>query len=197
MTKDFAPRGARVYTIKVTLMGSDPPIWRRLEVTNAMTLGELHYALQIAMGWTESHLHEFEIEGERYGRIPDEMFDDPPLDEDSVILELLIKRKGQRFCYTYDFGDNWTHEVIVESIGSVKKGAHYPVCLEGERACPPEDCGGIPGYYEMLQILEDSDHEEYETYKEWLPANFDADAFDLIKTNKGLEDMDKWLANWD
>ena len=200
MARKPPPPTAKVITMKVTLDESRPPIWRRFEVTSNIALGDLHHTLQFVMGWTDSHLHEFIINNKHYGRpSPDTSFpDDPPLiDEREIELGSVVKRKGQKFRYIYDYGDDWEHIVLVERIGPVEAGVLYPVCLDGERACPPEDCGGIFGYYEMLEVLKNPGHEEYKHFREWLRSDFDPEVFDAIATDQLLDDMDKWRFDWD
>ena len=185
---------SKVLTLKVTLVDSAPPIWRRLEVLSSMTLGNLHYTVQIAMGWTNSHLHDFHIAGRRYGRphSDDAIYGDAPLHEDTITLSQVVKRKGSKMEYQYDFGDSWEHEILLEGIAEPEPSVYYPRCVAGEMRCPPDDCGGLYGYYDMLEILKDPEHEEYETWREWLPSDFAADAFDLTAINAELHRINKW-----
>ena len=193
MMRTYAPSGARILTLKVTLEESNPPIWRRLQIPDCATLGDLHYALQIVMGWSNSHLHEFHIGRKSFAAIlPDDYDQEPTNDEDEFELRAVLKRKGPKLEYIYDFGDYWVHQVVVEEISEPQPSVRYPVCTGGERSCPPEDCGGISGYYNMLMILEDPEHEEYETYREWLPENFDPSDFDVAQVKEELEGMDAW-----
>jgi len=193
MTQTNAPSGVKVLTLKVTLIGSNPPIWRRFQIRDCVTLGDLHYAIQIVMGWTDDHLHEFRIGRKRFAAIlDDDYFQESLNDEEEVELRDVLKRKGTKFQYIYDFGDGWMHQVVVEERSEPQPGGRYPVCMDGEGSCPPEDCGGMGGYYNMLEILEDPEHEEYTTYREWLSEDFDPDDFDIDKANKELERMDQW-----
>src|SRR5262249_14519979 len=133
-------RTGTIFQLKLTLTGSDPSIWRRVQVPD-LTLGELHDVLQVVMGWRDSHMHQFVVSGKHYGRSePD--FDMEVDDEDSVLLSRILTGKKPRIVYEYDFGDSWQHDVILERTLEPKPGIKYPICLEGERACPPEDCGG-------------------------------------------------------
>jgi hypothetical protein len=179
--------GAPVYQLKVTLAESDPAIWRRVQVAGDISLAKLHQLLQIVMGWQNSHLHQFIVDGTAYGE------SDPALGE----LELRDERKtrlgqvapivGSRFIYEYDFGDSWQHEIRVEQIAPAEPGMRYPVCLAGERACPPEDCGGIWGYTDLLEAVRDPDHPEHAEMMEWLEGDFDPEAFNLDATNQALK----------
>ncbi len=177
-----------IYQIKVTLRGSKPPIWRRIQVSGDITLGQLHLVLQVVMNWLDYHLHEFDIAGKSYGNpeFDEPMFAPPPIDEDSVKLsELHLKRKA-KFSYLYDFGDNWKHELLVEEVLQPEPGTHYPVCTAGKKAAPPEDCGGIPGYYAFLEAIADPKHPEHEELMEWLEDDFDPEAFDVEEINRRL-----------
>ena len=137
--------GMNVITMKVTLRGIRPPVWRRLAMLGTMTLGDLHRAIQAAMGWHDSHLHAFDIGGEQFG---DRHSVDDVADENRVTLNGLLRSPVVRFTYTYDFGDNWEHTVAFEKSEPAVEGVSYPVCIAGKRNCPPEDCGGVWGYQE-------------------------------------------------
>lgn len=142
-----------VFQLKVTLLNTKPPIWRRILVDGSITLDDLHEAIQAAFGWWNCHLHEFEIGRTRYG-IPDPEWDFGPatVDEHAVRLDA-VAVAGSSFHYTYDFGDDWRHKVVVEKVGPVEHGTAVPDCIGGRRACPPEDCGGPWGYQDLLDSL--------------------------------------------
>jgi hypothetical protein len=176
-----------VHTIKVTLAGSQPPIWRRLQVPSTITLRALHDVLQAAFGWEDYHMWVFETPLGRYG-LPDR-----DLEISSAAakrLDQIAPRKGDRLGYTYDFGDDWEHIIVTEAISNPEPGIAYPHCLTGRRACPPEDCGGIWGYDYLIEILTDPKHEEHQERLEWLgldsPSQFDPSAFDPAQANTAL-----------
>jgi hypothetical protein len=176
-----------IYQIKVTLKNSKPPIWRRLLVPSESTLGDLHHMIQAAFGWWDYHLHQFEIDGTYYGEPHPDYFDYVDMhDEQDVTLRQITAGEGFRFDYEYDFGDSWLHQVLVEKILAPEPGLDYPVCIKGRRACPPEDVGGMWGYYNFLDAIADPDHEEHEEYLEWVGGPFDPDAFDLEEVNQAL-----------
>lgn len=179
---------ALIYQLKVTLEGSKPPIWRRLLVRGDTTLAGLHSIIQAAFGWWNCHLHQFIISGLYFGE-PNPEFDDYEeiRDEAEIKLRQITGREGFKFRYEYDFGDDWLHQVLVEKILPVEPGQAYPVCVKGRRACPPEDVGGIWGYYQFLQAIADPEHEEHEEYLEWVGGEFDPEAFDLESVNQALE----------
>jgi hypothetical protein len=186
----------KIYQIKITLRDTKPPIWRRLLVPGSATLYDLHKIIQVAMGWTNSHLHQFIIDDEYYS-IPSEDDWQPVIDERKFRLAEIAPTEGSKFIYEYDFGDGWEHEVIVEKTSPVDPKAKYPFCVKGVRACPPEDVGGIWGFEEFLEAMKDPSHKEHESYIEWWGGLFDPEAFDLDETNQLLEEIDQMVWWWD
>lgn len=168
--------GTGMYQLKATLVGIRPPVWRRVVVPADTTLADLHDVLQAAFGWWDCHLHEFEIAGERYGTDDGEDWS-PPKDERRARLDRVV-RPGSTFDYVYDFGDYWRHRVVVEKVLSAQTSRDRPSCVGGRRACPPEDCGGVWGYQELLVVLGDADHPEHESMLEWVSGHFDPAEFD-------------------
>lgn len=166
------------YRLKITLRHSDPSIWRRLEVRGDILLGDLHQLFQIAMGWYDEHLHEFQVGSKSYG---DPTASESANDENATTLGQ-IARKGSRFVYTYDFGDSWEHDVLVENVdrGTVPVA---PRCLTGRNACPPEDSGGVFGYIRLLESLADPSHPDHEESKEWVAEDFDPTYFNAEEVN--------------
>lgn len=183
--KKMHAKGGTVYQLKISLRRSKPPIWRKIQIKSDATLAELHDIFQITMGWTNSHLHQFVIHGIEYG-IQDPDLDMDVEDEKKVKLGELIFNEKEKFFYEYDFGDSWEHEIIVEKILPMEKGLHYPICLKGKRACPPEDCGGIWGYSEFLEAIEDLNHPEHDDMLEWSGGEFDPEKFDVDSINRAL-----------
>ena len=178
-----------IFQLEVTLLGSDPPIWRRLLVPASLTLAALHSVLQIAMGWDSSHMHEFRKGKQFYGiPNPEERFFNVPrtIDDRKVRLADVLLRVGSNFVYTYDMGDSWEHAIVLEKRLPVDPNLKYPACLGGERACPPEDCGGIYGYYDLLEAIQDPEHPQHEEQLEWVGEEWNPDAF-------SLDDVNQWL----
>jgi hypothetical protein len=175
-----------VYQIKVTLKGSKPPIWRRMQVTSETTLAQLHRILQRVMGWEGYHLYRFVVGGMEYGdpRMLEEMEGE---DARRATLASLAQGEKAKFLYEYDFGDSWEHELLIEKVLPCEAGKYYLVCLTGKRACPPEDCGGIWGYTSFLDALQDPQHPEHEEMLEWVGGEFDPEAFDLDEVNRELQ----------
>jgi len=177
-----------IYQLKITLRDFRPPIWRRVLVPAHFTLAQLHWVVQHAMGWTNSHLHHFKV-GETYFSLPMPGTDWEELDErDSrqIRLEQAAPRVKAKLIYEYDFGDSWEHEVVVEKILPPDPKMKHPVCLKGKGACPPEDVGGVWGYANFLEAINDPKHEEHEMYLEWIGGEFDPEAFDLEEVNAAL-----------
>ena len=173
--------------IKVTLVGSKPPIWRRLIVKDNIRLDELHSVLQVAMGWSDYHLHQYRV-GNSYIGIPEPEFDFDVTDESKVCLHDIVFDPKDSFVYEYDFGDGWEHKIVLEKILPLDC-SESPVVVKGKKACPPEDCGGIWGYYDFLDAIQDPKHEEHESMLEWVGGEFDPDAFDMDSINKELNDL--------
>jgi len=173
--------------LRVHLEYIEPQIWRRMIVPASLTLPELHAAIQGAMGWQDYHMHSFQVDGQWYETPED---DEPPVawgnapvprDERKFKVGDLVG-VGDKFKYTYDFGDNWNHIIVVEK--PTEKAGKQPVsCVAGERSCPPEDCGGSSGYENLLEVLADPEHEDHEDLAEWAPDGFDAEAFNLRRAN--------------
>lgn len=180
------PPNEPVYQLKISLKTIEPPIWRRVRVHGWILLPRLHTVIQKAMGWRDAHLHEFIIRNVHYGEPePDEPhYEVEP--ERNFSLREVAPLASLRFEYVYDLGDVWLHDVLVEQVDLPAEPLRSPVCLAGERACPPEDCGGFGGYEDLLEILGDPSHPEHEERLEWLGGPFDPEAFDLAAVNRKL-----------
>ncbi|OCQ53808.1 Plasmid pRiA4b ORF-3-like protein [Photorhabdus australis subsp. thailandensis] len=162
----------KFYQLKITLIDSQPAIWRQFVVPASIPLDRLHDAIQIVMGWQDSHLHEFRIGKQRLTEMPEE----PSDGEEEGLYRLidLVKQKGRTFSYVYDFGDNWEHEIILENSNYPEQDLPLPIyCLDGARACPLEDTGGVYGYENLIAILNDPSHEEYEETRQWVNGLLD------------------------
>ncbi|WP_371494068.1 plasmid pRiA4b ORF-3 family protein [Kitasatospora sp. NBC_00374] len=191
------PRAAAaqtVHTITVTLTGSEPPIWRRLEVPSGSTLRELHDVVQAAVGWEDHHLWVFDTPLGRYGAADREL---EIHDAASRRLGQVADHAGARIRYTYDFGADWHHDVLVEAVGDAEPGVAYPRCVDGARACPPEDCGGIEAYRYLVEVLADPAHDEHDEQLEWLGLDaaddFDPAAFDPAGADRALAGLARVL----
>lgn len=180
-----------IYQVKVTLLGSRPPIWRRLQVSAKTDLETLHEILQIAFGWTNSHLHQFEIDDQRYSLPEFELdeFGDEINNERRTRLDQLGLKARKKFLYEYDFGDSWEHQVVIEKVMEREPGVRYPRCLGGKRSGPPEDCGGGWGYERLQEVIKDPEDEEHESMMEWLGGGFDPEAFDVEEINEELKQI--------
>ncbi len=178
-----------IYQLKVTLKDSKPPIWRRILVPSNIDLGEFHVILQIVLGWTDSHLHQFVSGRTLYGTPFDEFGSDLDLeceDETEYRLSQLLKKEKDSMIYEYDFGDGWEHKIVLEKIFPYDSSVKVPTCVKGKRACPPEDCGGIWGYGNLLEAIKDPSHPEHREMLEWIGGDFDPEFFNIEKTNNTL-----------
>lgn len=191
MVRDFSipkkPPYKNVYQFKIILRYTKPPVWRRIQVPESYTFYDLHVAIQDAMGWTDSHLHNFTNKSsrDRDWKTPEILIDCPysvdefMIEESSfytteVPLKQFFKKKDDKMYYTYDFGDNWEHEIILEKILPKQQGLNYPICIDGRLGCPLEDCGGIPGYYDCIKALKGNNQD----LLDWIDDEWDPDYFD-------------------
>ncbi len=185
--------GTPIYRLKITLKDSKPPIWRAVLVRSDMRLDRLHKVIQIAMGWHDCHLHQFVIGAKQdamFFGVPDPEFqgDIETLNEKKYTINDLMAGPKAKCMYEYDFGDGWLHDVVWEIILPADAGFKHPVCLDGANACPPEDCGGLWGYYEsFLKAVKNLKHPEHKAMKEWFGGPFDPAHFDLEGVNAKLK----------
>ncbi len=185
-----------VIHLKISLDKTNPSIWREVIVPKDISFYKLHHVIQIAMGWTNSHLFEFIIEGYRVGEIYEKMeglIADTIIDGKETKLIDLVNETGEEFKYWYDFGDSWMQTIFIERFGSVINKQQLPYCSGGELKCPPEDCGGIGGFYNFLSIISNKKHKEYKEMRAWFGTNFNPNEFDLVKINKKLKSIDKYI----
>jgi hypothetical protein len=186
-----------VYQFKITLLDTQPPVWRRIQVQDC-TLDKLHEHIQTTMGWTNSHLHHFRIGEQLYGdpMLMAENFEDMEY-EDSTTTKLsdIIPEGRRRFrlLYEYDFGDSWQHEVLFEKKVEGEAAQKYPLCVDGARACPPEDVGGTWGYADFVEAIQNEDNEQHDEMLEWVGGSFDPEAFDPAAATKSMK---KGLPDW-
>ena len=179
---------ASIYQVKITLGGTSPPIWRRIQVSSNISLSRFHNIIQIVMGWDGSHLHQFIINGVYYG-VPHLDYDLEMKNESRVKLNQVISAEKAKFIYEYDFGDSWEHIILLEKILPPVSGVDYSICLKGKRACPPEDCGGVWGYESLLETIQNPAHPEHEEMLEWVGGSFDPEAFDTEQINLDLKNL--------
>lgn len=178
-----------IFRFKITLLDIKPPIWRRIEVPDG-ALNNLHEQIQIAMGWTNSHLHQFEIDGRDYAdpELLDDCWEEEFIDSTTVRLSRLLesKRRSFRFFYEYDFGDGWRHEIVYEELVPAEPRLKYPRCVDGARACPPESVGGPWGYSDFLEAIRDPKREEHRDMLEWVGGGFDPEKFSPTAATKQM-----------
>jgi hypothetical protein len=188
-----------ILQLYVSLEYSKPSIWRQIQLRKETTFFELHHILQITMGWTNSHLHEFNCDGYRIGEIIEEFNmegfgSDEVTDSKTVSIKDIIQKIDQPFRYTYDFGDSWDHILHIEKSLPADPKIKYPICVGGGLSCPPEDCGGIHSYYNYLDILKDKKHVEYKELRTWIGRNFDSNKFDNETVNRKLSNLKKFTS---
>lgn len=181
---------SQVYQFYIVLLGIKPRIWRRIQVPATYSFWDLHVAITDSMGWLDYHLHEFEMVNPRTERkvligMPDDEYPDErevfPDDKEKIARYFTLENRHAQ--YAYDFGDGWQHRIELEKIIPRHENIEYPRCLAGRRACPPEDCGGIGGYANLLEALADPDHEEHEQLLTWVGEEYDSEAFDPTEVN--------------
>lgn len=197
---------SEVLQLKIKLEGIDPPIWRRFLIENSINFKKLHKIVQIIMGWEDYHLYNFQIDKSTYIEATQDSENQFAVDaiwsgfrseskkkeykDNEAIVSEFINKEKQKIIYTYDFGDSWEHVIELEKILPKETGKKYPVCIDGKRACPPEDCGGIWGYEDLLEILKDPEHPEYEErIVDWLGEGFDPEEFSVDNLNKKLRNI--------
>lgn len=196
----MAKKAESVYQFKITLKGLKPPIWRRIQVPGTYSFWDLHVAIQDSFGWLDCHLHNFEIINPRTGESEEIGI---PTEDLGGFVDMLagweceiskyFSGGNKKADYIYDFGDDWNHDVRLEKILPRDPKVKYPVCTGGKRACPPEDCGGVWGYEELLEIIMDSGHERHDEMMEWLDGDFDPEHFDITKIR--FDDPEERLGN--
>lgn len=169
----------QVLQIRISLVGIVPPIWRRIQIPSTYSFWDLHVAIQDSMGWLDSHLHTFRLPDLRQGTlaqigIPGDEYEAgrQTLPGWKIPVEDYLHEVSPVAVYEYDFGDGWIHVVQLEARVPVRKSVSYPVCLAGQRKCPPEDCGGIPGYELLLEALADPEHHEHDSMLSWVGGGF-------------------------
>ncbi|RII74873.1 plasmid pRiA4b ORF-3 family protein [Pseudomonas monteilii] len=174
--------------LRIELKNIEPTIWRRVAVPENITLGRLHLVIQIAMGWENGHLHEFEIAGEHYGT-PDRDGWGPQVKPEArkTLIKALAGKKA--FRYVYDFGDSWDHRIKVEKRLPAIACEQLPFCVDGANACPPEDVGGAWGYADFLEAMANTEHPEHEAMMEWYGEPFNPTAFDREQVNEWLKSV--------
>jgi hypothetical protein len=181
-----------IYQIKIKLLNFKPWIWRRILVPGGSTLRDLHQIIQTAMPWDGGHLHQFNIGQDQYGPTMAEIGDDwgeEVLDEKKITLDKLALPSKCKFLYEYDFGDDWVHEMTVEKIIAPDFDQFYPTCVAGDNAAPPDDCGGVWGYRDLLEILGDPKNPEHKNRQRWLGEKFDPTKFNMDKANQSLRKL--------
>ena len=185
----------RFYQLKIALLDIEPTIWRKFVVPAHITLDRLHDVIQIVMGWRDCHLHEFTIKKKQFTEAPETK--NYGLEEGKYRLADLVKKKGSKFHYRYDFGDRWEHELTLENSRyklpeDIFGHSAILTCQSGKRACPPEDVGSVPGYLNFCEALTDPEHPEHENYMQWCGGGYNSEYFDPDEVNEELLRYLRW-----
>jgi hypothetical protein len=185
-----------MYKLRITIDGIDPPVWRQIAVPETFSLNKLHHIIQIAFGWTNSHLYMF---GEYEHKIGDPILwgdsETETLWDKKVKIKDVLKKEGDRLKYEYDMGDGWMHTIALQKIAEAE--TKIAQCLDGARDAPPEDCGGIHGYKQLINHLHHPEQDGYIELLEWLGDDYDPDHFDLKSVNKELKSLEKFIKWFD
>lgn len=187
-----APKKAteRVLTLRLHVVGTSPQVWRRLVVKESMWLSRLHDSIQVVFDWFDYQTHAFNLDDQRFGNPLKREALTIEDDRDVTLVDLDLEHH-ERFTYGYHFGEGWQVEIKLEKIGTAEKGISYPNCIGGERAGPPEDCGGLEAYHDMIACIKEPHTELGREWLEWLGPDYDAEACDLEKINKALKKLGK------
>ncbi len=180
-----------IIQLKITIQGTKPPVWRQIQVEKSITFSQLHTILLIVMGWDGGHLYEFLVDGIRISEpsSDDEGWGGGIHDSSKIKLDSLISDSKTKIVYTYDFGDDWEHKIVLEGYHNKDETQYYPVCIDGKQCCPPEDCGGIYAFSELLKTLKNKNHPDYDDTLEWVGEDYDSEKFDIVKVNKNLRQL--------
>lgn len=182
---------SKILQLKITLKHTKPAVFRTVQVLSTSNFLELHIVIQIVMLWENSHLHEFKFKNYRISELfeeSDDEWSEGVIDSKEVVVGEVIT-KGDKLTYEYDFGDSWIHEIKVEKELPAEPGVFYPRCIDGAMQSPPEDCGGIPGFLSLVELMKGEKNEEYDEMVEWLGEPFDPTEFDLDGVNELLIDV--------
>jgi hypothetical protein len=189
----------KTVTFRITLKDITPAIWRTFKVDEEEDLFSLHQIIQVVMGWENAHLFEFNYGKRRIGLVPDEDelwdIDEDVEDSEAIALSDLSLKVGDKLGYLYDFGDSWEH--LLEVVEIREEVLELPLCLDGARGCPPEDCGGIPGYISLQEVLKNPAAPDYDEMLDWIGEDFDPEFFDLEEANELLQDFNEWRNSLD
>ncbi len=175
----------QIYQLQITLKDSNPKIWRKILTISNVTLSEFHKIVKHTMGWTGSHSYRFENGNDRFA--PQDFDLANTNDSAKTSLDSLLQKENDKIKYVYDFDDNWKHEIILEKVLPFTSETKLPLCLDGKRACPPDNCGGIFGYEELLETISNPKHPDFDETIEWVGENFDPEYFDLAEVNHELK----------
>jgi len=188
-----------VIQLRVYLEKTKPVIWRRLRVSDQTTLFELHHIIQISFGWKNYHAYEFSHYGFLFGQATGYQMSPQRgvmIDSKTITLESILVEERENLKYEYDFGDSWVHRVVVERFLKKDEIVKYPYCMSGKHTSPPDDCGGIKAYYNMLNILKNPNHHEHKDTAKWIGKEYTQGTFDKNLVNGQLSQLDQYIKDW-
>ncbi len=185
-----------IIQLKISLAHSKPLIWRQILIHKDITFFELHHILQIVMGWSNSHLYEFNLEGYRIGEVDEEEKNNrysssEVFSSTTIKISELVTQPKDSINYLYDFGDDWKHQIKVEKFHGIDTVLNYPICINGQMNCPPEDCGGIDLFYHCIDVLKDKKHPDHQEVTRWFTKKYNPEQFDKEKINRKLKKLDQ------
>ena len=184
-TRTAINSGDEIATLRIELAGTAPSIWREVEAPTSITFLDLHDIVQSVMSWENCHLWEFAIGGQRFGQPMDDDWGEPCIDAGKVRLRDVLRPRKTTIGYVYDFGNSWEHRIAVTKVRAGEPGVEYPRYVAGENNAPPEDCGGIPGFYNTLEVLADPEHPDHAYAEEWL-EDYDPKSVDTVSIKNAL-----------
>lgn len=177
----------KILQFKITLSDSKPTIWRRFHIENTMMFYDLHLVIQQVMGWTNTHLYQFIYDENNFIGNPELLDSDDIANDKEITLSDIFDKPKLKMIYEYDFGDDWEHELVLEKIIDNNPSQQYPFCLEGAMNCPPEDCGGIYGFKDLMKKYKKTNHPDYPFILEWIGEDYDPNFFDVESVNENLK----------
>jgi hypothetical protein len=178
----------KTYQLKINLTGAKPPIWRRILIPSDIPLSDFHNVLQIVMGWENTHMHLFMSKDKMYGMVDPDLMEMEMLEEGEFKLSQLLKKENDALTYEYDFGDGWEHKILLEKVLPIDSNAPTVRCIKATGACPPEDIGGLWGFYAFLEAIADTNHPEHRHYIKW-HGEFDPKKYNIGEVNSQLKDF--------
>lgn len=186
----------RVFEIRIELKDTVPIVWRELVVPETLTFYEFHHAIQISFGWENYHLYSFDAKGQSYGNL-DLLEDVDTINDKSIFINQLLQKEQDTINYEYDFGDGWVHNIELKKIKPHTSKVNLPIVIDGAKASPPEDCGGVHGFENLKNVMKNPKDLEYKELVRWLGKPFDPNEFNIQHINEDLKKLKKHIAEYE